>query len=72
MFLVRFASGILAHVNNYLYDADTAADLIFGITGVEEDYDKSFVVMSEMQFGDVFETDTYVIECKEKVDEGEI
>ena len=71
MFLVRFTSGMLAHVNNYLYDVATAADLISGITGVEEDYDKTFAVMSEMQFGDVFETDAYTIECKEKVDEGE-
>ena len=62
MFIITDPTGnfpFRSHCN----DIDTAADIIMGITGVDQDYEDSAKVMSNMRFGDTYIHARYVIEC---------
>lgn len=51
---------------NYCYDVDTAADLIFAITGDENDYKRMLHIIGNMKDHEMFHGDGFVIQCFEE------
>ena len=44
-------------------DIETAADIIFGITGEERDYEVSQYIMGDMHWDDYYKNDRYKVVC---------
>ena len=65
MFIISDPTGKFPF-RNRTNDIDTAADIIMGITGVDEDYDDSAKIMSNMHLGEKYSCDRYIIECVEE------
>lgn len=62
MFIIHHENSNRNHISN---DIDTAADVLYGLTGREEDYTKIKNIMANMNYGDIFVGDTYEVLCKE-------
>lgn len=62
MFLIIDPTGKnkFRHISN---DVETAADIVLGITDIDEDFWRSMKIMEEMQFGDIYFSERFVIEC---------
>lgn len=50
-------------------DIDTAADIIFGETGDERDYERMKYIMGNMKFGELFHGESCVIQCYKEDDD---
>lgn len=48
---------------NHTNAIKTAADIVLGITGKDEDYDQALYIMSGMRWGDTFSNDRFAIMC---------
>ena len=66
MFIVKDLTGEIPF-RHHTNDSETAADIVLGMTGEQNDYNNALTVMSTMNFGDVFISKsrggTYSIEC---------
>lgn len=60
MFRLMFKGSSIDHRMN---DIDTAADVIMGMTGNDEDYKRTAEIMANMKFGDTFYSETFMIQC---------
>ena len=61
MFIIKFYNSSYIH---HLYDVNTAADVILGLTGDTTEFDRSLAIMGNMRLGEVFFGGSYSIECK--------
>lgn len=60
MFKLMFRDSAMTH---RMGDIDTAADVIMGMTGNDEDYKRTAAIMGQMTFGDMFYGQTFIIQC---------
>lgn len=52
---------------HHVYDVQTGADVILGLTGDDREYERSLNIMGNMRIGDIFDSpDTYMILCVEE------
>ena len=47
-------------------DVDTAADIIYGETGDERDYERMKYILGNMKFNELFHGKIFVVQCFEK------
>ena len=51
---------------HHMNDIDTAADVIFGYTGKEQDYERTKAIMGNMLVDDMLVSPEFVIQCVEE------
>lgn len=61
MFVISKADG--TGFRHHCNDIDTAADIVLGLTGDEEDYKRVANIMGDMKFTDIFSTKGLIIMC---------
>ena len=64
MFVITFKKD---HFTHHMNDVDTAADVIMGVTGKDQEYERTLAIMGNMLIGDMFISNEsgFVIQCVE-------
>lgn len=49
--------------NHHVNDVKTAADIVYGCTGDEKDYERMQNILGNMKFDEVFHGNGFVVQC---------